>query len=55
MIFDGLISQCGPNEALHRTAVSRFGLALEFFFFIRQSSAVGELIRSTYEHGVCKE
>jgi len=35
-----------PNNALHRTAVKRFCLALEFFIFIHLQSAVGELIRS---------
>ena len=34
-----------PNKALHRTAICAWGFALEFFLFIGQLVAVGELER----------
>jgi hypothetical protein len=35
-----------PNKALHRTAFCAWGFASEFFLFISQFVAVGELYRS---------
>ncbi len=34
-----------PNKALHRTAICAWGFALEFFLFMSQVVAVGELGR----------
>jgi hypothetical protein len=44
--FGESASITSSNKALHRTAFCAWGFALEFFLFIRQFEAVGELGRS---------
>ena len=47
-----------PNKALHRTAICAWRFALEFFLFISQVVAVGELtsevIRQAVFLGFCR-
>src|SRR5216117_3550036 len=48
----GVVSYELPNKALHRTANCAWGFALEFFLFISQFVAVGELTSEVIRQGI---